>query len=581
MRNIKNQNPGASNEKLEKLARTELIRQQPKSKAYYRLQAARKILGTIGETVKEHFIKSINDFEEGEEEKEEEKVESVKVFFNPKEYTVLENVGSFALTVTRSGDLEPTILVDYETEDGSAKAGSDYKPVRGTLSFGPGESHKQITIQVINDEVYEEDEYFYVRLSNAHYLSTPNNERPDIKIVESEAKITILDDDHSGVFSFTNNVVQVPETIGEYHLRVTRFCGARGQVSLPYKTIPGTAKEGKDFVAAIGNIVFHNNEANKDIVLNIINTDNYQKNAIFYVEIEEPTRDDYLATSDTDKGAPRLGELTKCMIRIRESNEFKATVDKLMRKARTVSAISSTSWEEQFIDAIKVPHLSSGLDIEEETDVSVQVVEKKSFFDYIVHYLTLFWKILFALVPPPTLYNGWACFVVSIIVIGLLTTLINDFASHFGCTVHLKDSVTAISLVALGTSVPDTFASKIAAQNDKYADSSIGNVTGSNAVNVFLGIGIAWTMAAVYHAFKGTPGGFEVPPGSLSYSVTLFCITAFVCASVLLLRRGRAVGGELGGPMIYKLPTTLLFVGLWVFYVIMSSLEAYDIVQGF
>ncbi|KHJ88144.1 hypothetical protein OESDEN_12064, partial [Oesophagostomum dentatum] len=50
----------------------------------------------------------------------------------------------------------------------------------------------------------------------------------------------------------------------------------------------------------------------------------------------------------------------------------------------------------------------------------------------------------------------------------------------------MKDTVTAISLVAMGTSVPDTFASKPAAIQDKWADSSIGNVTGSNAVNVFL-----------------------------------------------------------------------------------------------
>ena len=33
----------------------------------------------------------------------------------------------------------------------------------------------------------------------------------------------------------------------------------------------------------------------------------------------------------------------------------------------------------------------------------------------------------------------------------------------------------------------DTFASKVAAVGDQYADSSVGNVTGSNAVNVFLG----------------------------------------------------------------------------------------------
>lgn len=51
--------------------------------------------------------------------------------------------------------------------------------------------------------------------------------------------------------------------------------------------------------------------------------------------------------------------------------------------------------------------------------------------------------------------------------------------------------------------ISDTFASKVAAIQDKYADASVGNVTGSNAVNVFLGIGLAWTMAAIYHRMNG------------------------------------------------------------------------------
>lgn len=57
----------------------------------------------------------------------------------------------------------------------------------------------------------------------------------------------------------------------------------------------------------------------------------------------------------------------------------------------------------------------------------------------------------------------------------------------------------------------DTFASKVAAIQDKYADASVGNVTGSNAVNVFLGIGLAWTMAAIYHRSNGND--FEVKSG--------------------------------------------------------------------
>lgn len=77
-----------------------------------------------------------------------------------------------------------------------------------------------------------------------------------------------------------------------------------------------------------------------------------------------------------------------------------------------------------------------------------------SCFDYIMHFLTVFWKVLFAFVPPTDYWNGWACFFVSICLIGGLTALTGDLACHFGCTVGLKDSVTAVVFVALGTSVP-------------------------------------------------------------------------------------------------------------------------------
>ena len=58
---------------------------------------------------------------------------------------------------------------------------------------------------------------------------------------------------------------------------------------------------------------------------------------------------------------------------------------------------------------------------------------------------------------------------------------------------------------------PDTFASKVAAVQDRYADASVGNVTGSNGVNVFLGIGVAWSIASIYH--WATNSVFEVDPG--------------------------------------------------------------------
>ena len=125
----------------------------------------------------------------------------------------------------------------------------------------------------------------------------------------------------------------------------------------------------------------------------------------------------------------------------------------------------------------------------------------------------------------------------------------------------------------------DTFASKVAAINDEYADSSVGNVTGSNAVNVFLGIGIAWTIATVYHAAKGDT--FMVEAGTLGFSVTIFCACAFVAIVTILVRRIPAVGGELGGPAKIKYVTSALLFFLWLFYVMMSSLESYCYIEGF
>jgi solute carrier family 8 (sodium/calcium exchanger) len=77
---------------------------------------------------------------------------------------VLENVGEFHVHVTREGgDPNLSILVDYKTEDGTASGDADYKIAAGTLTFGPGEATKSITLEVIDDDVFEEDEHFYVR----------------------------------------------------------------------------------------------------------------------------------------------------------------------------------------------------------------------------------------------------------------------------------------------------------------------------------------------------------------------------------------------------------------------------------
>jgi hypothetical protein len=67
---------------------------------------------------------------------------------------------------------------------------------------------------------------------------------------------------------------------------------------------------------------------------------------------------------------------------------------------------------------------------------------------------------------------------------------------------------------------------------------------------------------------------------SLGFSVVLFCSLAMIALFVMMLRRSKVIGGELGGPRGYKIATSCLFVFLWLFYVLMSSLEAYGYING-
>jgi len=220
--------------------------------------------------------------------------------------------------------------------------------------------------------------------------------------------------------------------------------------------------------------------------------------------------------------------------------------------------VGSSTWAEQFHDAMNM-----GGDDDSEPEWS----------DYLLHFCSFYWKVLHALIPPTEYYGGWATFVVSLIFIGGITVCVGDIAKMFGCCISLDDATTAITFVALGTSLPDTFASVEATVSDETADAAITNVTGSNSVNVFLGLGLPWTLASIYHAANGTT--YVYPSGGLTFSVLVFFVFAVVCLGILLLRRYYA-GGELGGRLFMCRLTSGVLVSLWVGYVVVSSIKNSD-----
>ena len=100
-----------------------------------------------------------------------------------------EDEGSFVFTVTLNPSSLQTVTVDYATGGGTATSGSDYTPASGSLTFAPGDTTKDVTVTIADDDVDESDETFNLTLSDAVNAIIP--------IPTGTA--TIKDDDTAGV----------------------------------------------------------------------------------------------------------------------------------------------------------------------------------------------------------------------------------------------------------------------------------------------------------------------------------------------------------------------------------------------
>ena len=285
MKRIRLEDPNISLIDLETKAREEVMSKGPKSRAYYRAQATRKMAGK--EDANKAFKKQLAaEAEAAKADEEAAAAEAAKalekrddgvcrIFFDPPHYTVMESAGTFEVTIVREGgDMNETVQVDYKTEDGTASSEGDYIEAIGTLTFGPGETSKHVTLEVLDDDVFEEDEHFYIRISNLRRKDGRNFKEIEVTADDGSrsmqactqlgtphmATIMILDDDHSGIFSFEDAEAEIVESVGVYEVKVQRISGARGKVAIPYSTEDGTAKEGVHYEAVEGELLYSNEE---------------------------------------------------------------------------------------------------------------------------------------------------------------------------------------------------------------------------------------------------------------------------------------------------------------------------------
>ncbi|XP_066988084.1 sodium/calcium exchanger Calx-like isoform X8 [Macrobrachium rosenbergii] len=546
--------PGLTDEDAAILAASKLVESQSHSRMWYRVGAVRNMTG--GRKTQPQLSTKLkvvyNAMNEHPDAPTLGEVPQVKphqnavIDFHAASCAVMEDIGKFKVAVCRSGRLDNRVSVRVETIDGTATEEQDYMPINEVITFEPEESEKFVEVEIINDNQWEPDEEFFLKIS----LLMNAEEREGVQLGRiSIMEITILNDDEPGVVMFQKRGFLVKESIGNAVIPVVRKNGADGEITIKWRSIDKTAVSGKDYTGGEGVLTFKHTEIEQNIEIPIIDDMTPEKDEHFEIELFDPT------------GGAKIGQINRTAVTITNDDDFNNVLNNMMQMTNAN------------IHAMQVHHETYVSQIKDALNVNGGDIENATAGDYVLHFLTFGWKIIFALVPPPSLLGGWLCFVVSLACIGLLTAIIGDLAAIFGCLVNLDDAITAITFVALGTSLPDTFASRTAAVQEKYADNAVGNVTGSNSVNVFLGLGLPWFIASVYHYAKGSK--FKVEAGSLGFSVGLFSGLCIITIALLMARRMFSIFGkaELGGPPCPKICSGIFMIMLWLIYVLISAFQ--------
>uniref|UniRef100_H2Z6F0 Calx-beta domain-containing protein n=1 Tax=Ciona savignyi TaxID=51511 RepID=H2Z6F0_CIOSA len=529
---------------------------------------------------------------------------STEIEFDAVSCSVMENCGTVKIIVVRVGDISREARVRYETFDGTANAGDDYVATNGTLTFSP----KSILIELrISREI---SPIFTIYLIGPlsiifpfFFIFNKNNSANPLNLITEP-----------GTIEFTKPSYLVKESIGTAYIPLQRTNGADGVVKVKYRTSDVSGKDGVHYRGKQGTVTFEHGEDVKNIDIEIINDHNTKKDEnfqvlvlwilIFYtisyislvhkyfsIAVQTPhcKYSNFSAICDwliqifqfhfvffpqitilSASGGATLGHTQKTVVTVVGDDEFDGLVRRVVAKTHLKllkMKLGSQSWSEQFTQAMTV----NGGDVESATAGN-----------YVMHFFTVGFKVIFAIVPPPSIWGGWACFGVSLCFIAILTAIVGDLAGIFGCLVNLKSTVNALPFVALGTSLPDLCASRILAKSEPHADNSIGNVTGSNSVNVFLGLGLPWVIASVYWKVKQDTA-FPVPSDTVRFSIFLYSVTAIFALLTLVARHYiPALGGaELGGPKTPKIATVVFFILLWILYVLLSWLQAVGHIAGF
>ncbi|GCE61939.1 bifunctional hemolysin/adenylate cyclase [Microcystis aeruginosa NIES-4285] len=185
-------------------------------------------------------------------------------------------------TVTLSNPVDTSVTLNYSTANGTATtADNDYTAIATTpLTFNVGETSKTITVAVNGDTKVENNETFFVNLSNLQA-----NGR-NVTITDNQGQGTINDDDSTVTSQLSINDITVVE--GQNSSAILTFTvnnPSTQQITVNYTTAPINATANVDYTSKTGTITIAPNTATATISIPILNDNLNEPDEAFTVTL--------------------------------------------------------------------------------------------------------------------------------------------------------------------------------------------------------------------------------------------------------------------------------------------------------
>ena len=210
-------------------------------------------------------------------------------------YSITEGGGTGTtnvyVTITRTYGSSGTVSAWYQTQDGTAQAGTKYQPTNGVVSFADGETAKTIYVPVLNTATAEGPEYFSIYLYNPSGGAT--------LVSPTNTVVTILNTNTGVAFGSAANAFTEPSGAldGTLLLNVVRFNNTNGTTTVSYSTTNGTATSGLNFIGVTnGLLTFNPGQSVQAIAITTVHDTNVTGDLFFTVGLSSPSAGSQLTT---------------------------------------------------------------------------------------------------------------------------------------------------------------------------------------------------------------------------------------------------------------------------------------------